>query len=275
MATNKTASSAKKSTSKKTSTSKVTTVKAVSAKKPSSTLFGLKLSRSPLLGSGIAEFVGTFLLAAGVLAAQGQPVLILFAAVGVALTVAAMSGAYLNPATTIAAWATRKMKASRALVYIVAQVLGAMLALVALNAFASAAPQPTGEAAMYGQAVAVYKSAAIPADHQLTVFFAELLGASLFGFAFAAALKQRDRLTSAFTFGLGLFAALMVAGFAASVVGASTILNPAVAVALQAVNFTNIWPFAIYIFATSLGALLGFILNDLLSVESDGDGRIA
>jgi hypothetical protein len=40
---------------------------------------------------------------------------------------------------------------------------------------------------------------------------------------------------------------------------------------LQAVNFNNIWPFAVYIFATSLGALVGFILNDLLSVESDGN----
>lgn len=275
MATKKSASSAKKSTSKKTSTAKVTTVKAVSAKKQTSSLFGLKLTRSPKLGAGVAEFVGTFLLAAAVIAGQGQPIIVLFAFVGIVLAVGALSGAHVNPAITIGAWVTRKISAARALIYIVAQVLGAMLALVVLSAFVNAAPEPTGEAALYGQqAVSLFKAAAIPEAHQWVVFFAELLGATIFGFAVAGALRQRDRLVGAFTVGIGLFLGLLIAGSGAAAVGATTILNPAVAVALQAVNFETIWPFAAYLFAASLGAVLGFVLSDLLSSESDG-GREA
>lgn len=269
MATKKSASS-KKSTSKKTSAAKVTTVKAVSAKKQTSSLFGLKLTRSPKLGAAVAEFVGTFLLAAAVIAGQGQPIIVLFAFVGIVLAVGALSGAHVNPAITIGAWVTRKISGLRALIYIVAQVLGAMLALVVLTAFVNAAPEPTGQAALYGQTVSLFKAAAIPEAHQWVVFFAELLGATIFGFAVAGALRQRDRLVSAFTVGIGLFLGLLIAGSGAAAVGATTILNPAVAVALQAVNFDTIWPFAAYLFAASLGAVLGFVLSDLLSVESDG-----
>ena len=114
MATKKTASAKKSVTNK--SSSKVTTVKAVSSKKPASTLFGLKLTRSPQLGAGVAEFVGSFLLAAAVIAGQGQPIIVLFAVVGVVLVVGGMSGAHINPAITIGAWATRKISGVRALV---------------------------------------------------------------------------------------------------------------------------------------------------------------
>ena len=268
MATKKSASSAKKSTSNKASARKVTTVKAVSAKKPTSSLFGLKLTRSPKIGAPVAEFVGTFLLAAAVIAGQGQPIIVLFALVGIVLAVGALSGAYVNPALTVAAWATRKMSGVRALTYVVAQVLGAMLALVVLTAFVNAAPEPTGQAALYGQTVSLFKAAAIPEAHQWVVFFAELLGATIFGFAFASALRQRDRVVSAFTVGIGLFLGLLIAGSGAAAVGATTILNPAVAVALQAVSFETVWPFAVYLLAASLGAVAGFVLNDLLSTET-------
>jgi aquaporin Z len=277
MATKKTASSAKKSTVKKTSpkttasTTKVTTVKAVPATKPAGSLFGLRLSRAPLLGAGIAEFIGTFLLAAAVIAGQGQPIIILFAIAGIVLTIGSLSGAHINPAITIGAWATRKIAGLRALVYIVAQVLGAMLALIVLNAFVAQAPEVSQQAAAFGQTTPqLFKAAAIPENKEWIVFLAEVLGATIFGFAVAAAFRQVERIAAAFTVGMGLFLALLVTGTAASAVSAATILNPAVAVALQAVNFETIWPFAVYLFGASLGALLGFILNDLLQVESDG-----
>lgn len=273
MATKKTASSAKKSAAKKTSpkSTKVTTVKAVSAEKPADTLFGLKMYRSPLLGAGLAEFVGTFMFAAAFIAGQGQPVIVLFALVGIVLAVGAMSGAHVNPAITIGAWATRKISGVRALVYIFAQVLGAMLAYVMLNAFVAAAPEVSAQAAAFGQtAPELFKAATIPADKEWAVFFAELLGTAIFGFAVAGALKAKDRIVGAFTVGLGLFLGLLIAGSAAAAIGGSAILNPAAAVALQAIDFKTIWPFAVYIFAASLGAMIGFVLNDLLSVESDG-----
>lgn len=274
MATKKPASSAKKLTTRKSST-KVTTVKAVSARRPASRLFGLNLTRSPQLGAGIAEFVGTFLLAAAFITGQGQPIIVLFALVGIVLAVGAMSGAHVNPAVTIGAWATRKISGLRALVYIVAQFLGAALALIVLNGFLNAAPEVSEQAAAMGQAAPqLFSAAAIPDANEWAVFFAELLGGTIFGFAVAGAFRQRDRIATAFGMGLGLFVALLIAGSATQLVGATSIINPAVAVALQAIDFASIWPVAVYFFATTLGAMVGFILNDLLSVESDG-GRDA
>ncbi len=280
MATKKTASS-KKSVAKvkaapsvapaKAKSTKVTTVKAVSATKPAGKLFGLRLSRAPLLGAGIAEFIGTFLLAAAFIAGQGQPIIVLFALVGIVLTVGALSGAHLNPAITIAAWATRKVKGARALVYVFAQILGAMLALVVLGSFVGQAPAVSDQAAQFGQAAPeLYKALAIPADKEWSVFFAELLGATIFGFVFAAALRQTERFAYAATIGFGAFVALLVTSSAAAVVSATVVFNPAIAVAIEAIDFSSIWPVAIYVFAAALGALIGFILNDLLQVESDG-----
>ncbi len=276
MATKKTASSAKKTSARKpapktTTKTNVTTVKAVSASKPTGQLFGFKLSRAPLLGAGVAEFIGTFLLAAAILAGQSQPIVVLFALVGIVLTVGALSGAHVNPAITIGAWVTRKVSGLRALVYIVAQVLGAMLALVILGLFIDQAPAVSEQAAMYGQtAPELFKIAALPESKELFVLGAEILGAAIFGFAVAAAWRQKDTISTAFTVGLGLFVALLITGSAASVISASTVLNPAVAVAVSAIDFKSVWPFAVYIFGASLGAVLGFILNDLLQVESDG-----
>ena len=269
MATKKTAS-AKKSMTKKTS-SNVTTVKAVSSKKSTSTLFGLKLTRSPQLGAGIAEFLGAFLLTAAVIAGQGQPIIVLFAIAGIALVVGGMSGAHLNPAVTLGAWATRKITGIRALVYIAAQLLGGALALVVLNGFISAAPEVGHQAAAYAQAApTLFKATAIPQGKEWAIFFAELLGASIFAFSVATAFRLKERSAAALSVGLGLFVALLIAGSAAQFVGGTAILNPAVAVGLQAINFNSIWPIAVYVFAASLGGVIGFILNDLLTVESDG-----
>jgi len=278
MATKKTASS-KKSVTKVKATSaptkakstKVTTVKAVSATQSSNRVSGFGGMQKPQVGAVVAEFVGAFMLAAAFIAGQGQPVLVLFALVGVVLALGAASGAHVNPAVTVAAWATRKVSAVRALVYVVAQVLGAMLALVVLNAFVSQAPEVSSQAAMLGQSASqeLFKATAIPNGKEWTVFFAELLGAAIFGFAVASARKQLTQLSKAFTVGLGFFLALLVAGSAAAAVSGVAILNPAVAVALQAINFSSVWPVAVYVLATVLGAIGGFVLNDLVNVNND------
>lgn len=269
MATKKPASSAKKPSKKKTST-KVTTVQAVSKTKPASKLFGLDMSRSPLLGAGLAEFVGTFLFAAAIIAGQGQPIIVMFALVGIVLAIGTFSGSHVNPLITIGAWATRKISGLRALIYVGAQFLGAALALVVLTQFVNAAPAVSEQAAAFGQqAPQLFTAAAIPEGKEWAVFFAELLGSTIFGFAVASALRKKENSATAFGVGIGLFVALLVAGSAAQLVGGSAIINPAVAVALQAINFETMWPAAVYFFAAALGGVLGFILNDLLNVESD------
>jgi aquaporin Z len=276
MATKKAASSAKKSTAKKSiankqNTTKVTTVKAVESRPTNMAASAIKkparfsFSRSPLIVALLAEFIGTFILAATIIAGQGQPILVFFALVGVVLAVGALSGAYVNPALTIGAWVTRRLDGKRALAYVVAQVLGAMLALVVLNMFVSAAPAaPAGD--MYNSgAPALFKAAALPAGKEWFVFFAEFLGTAIFGFAVANATREiKERTAAAFTVGLGVFLGLMVAGSAAAFIGASAILNPAIAVSLQAINFNSVWPLGVYLVGTSLGAVVGFVLYDLL-----------
>lgn len=276
MATKKAASSAKKSTVKKSNapkqtTTKVTTVKAVESRpamqaaSTSKRSVRFSLSRAPLVAALIAEFIGTFIFAAAIIAGQGQPILVFFALVGVVLSVGALSGAYVNPALTIAAWVTRRMPGLRALAYIVAQVLGAMLALVILNAYAHAAPAASPTEMYNGATNELFKAAALPGGKEWFVFFAEFVGTLVFGFAVAGATREKkERTAAAFTVGIGVFLGLMIAGSAAALIGGSAILNPAVAVALQAINFNSIWPIFVYVIGTTLGAVIGFILYDLL-----------
>ena len=282
MATKKAASTAKKSTVKKptaakqTST-KVTTLKAVESRPvrntaASSSAAGRKfgLMRTPIAAALIAEFIGTIIFAAVVVAGQGQPILALFALAGVVLGVGAISGGYVNPALVIAAWVTKRMTGMRALGYVVAQILGAMLALVVLNAFVNSVPAPATPDQFTG-APALFKAAAIPEGKELMILLAEFMGTLIFAFVVANAFREvRDRTTRAWTMGLGIFLGLMVAGSAAAFLGASAILNPAVAISLQAINFDNVWPIAIYAIGSILGAVAGFLLYDVVrKAETD------
>lgn len=282
MATKKAASNTKKSQSKKATsakqtTTKVTTVKAVeshpvvkAAATSRSSRKLLSFNRRPLVAALIAEFVGTFIFAATVIASQGQPILVFFALVGVVLTIGTLSGAYVNPALTVAAWVTRRMSALRALAFIVAQILGAMLALVVLNAYVNHAAAPSAD--MYGSAggaAQLFKASILPEGKEWLVLLAEVLGTAIFGFAVANATREKkERTAAAFTVGIGVFLGLMVAGSAAAFIGGSAILNPAVAVALQ-MNFLNVWTLAVYALGTTLGAVIGFALYDLLRTAED------
>lgn len=278
MATKKAASNAKKSQNKnataaKQTSTKVTTVKAVESRPvvrdaAVGSRRSFNFSRRPLVAALIAEFVGTFIFAATVIASQGQPILVFFALVGVVLAVGTLSRAYVNPALTIAAWVTRRMSALRALAYIVAQVLGAMLALVVLNAYVGNAAAPSSMD-LYGSGAQLFKASALPEGKEWLVLLAEVLGTAIFGFAVANATREkRDRTAAAFTVGIGVFLGLMVAGSAAAFIGGSAILNPAVAVALQ-VNFMNVWTLAVYALGSTLGAVIGFALYDLLRTAEE------
>ncbi len=265
MATKKAAPSVKKSTAKKPiKTTKTSTVKAVVATEPRA-LFSSPLKGMPVAAAIAAEFVGTFLFAGAIIAGQGQPIIILFALAGIVLLVGALSGAHLNPAITIGAWVTRKISGLRALGYIVAQILGALAALGILNAFISGAAEPTAGYA----AASLYQAAAIPAGKEWYVFFAEVLGATILGLVIATVIRTRaDRLASAFTAGLGIFVALLLAASAAAYVGGTAIINPAVAFSLNALKW-EMWPLAVYVLAPIVGGVIGFILHDVLNSQDE------
>ena len=275
MATKKTAASTRKTVKKpapsvkKTST-KVTTVKAASPARVSSRTARFRFSRAPLLTAAVAEFIGTFLLASIVLAASGQPLFVLFAVLAIVLTVGGVSGAHLNPALTIGALATRRITLVRAASYVVAQVLGALLALVVLNAFVSAAPEVSEQAQAFGQAAPSLFSAPELADgKQWTVLTAELLGSVILAFGVAAGLRNRaGSVAHALTYGGAIYVAALLAGTAANYVGATAILNPAVAGTLQALQF-DVWPILVYVVTPLVGGVLGFALNDLLRSDEN------
>jgi len=276
MATKKMAASTRKpakkpvSTAKKTTT-KVTTVKASAPAASPARSARFKFSRAPLLAASVAEFIGTFLLAAVVVAASGQPLFVLFAVLAAVLVVGGISGAHLNPALTIGALATRRITLVRAVCYVVAQVLGALMALVVLSGFVNAAPEVSEQAQAFGQAAPSLFSAPEIADgKEWTVLAAELLGTVILAFGVASAMRlgRAGDLHHAFGYGAALYVALLLAGTAANYVGASAILNPAFAGSLQALSF-DLWPILVYVVTPLVGGVLGFALSDLLKSESE------
>ena len=94
-----------------------------------------EISKPSFITAVVLEFIGTFLLAAAVIAGQGQPLVVLFALATIVLIAGKISGAHVNPLITVGAWATRRIGTAKALFYIVAQVLGAMIAFVILKCF--------------------------------------------------------------------------------------------------------------------------------------------
>lgn len=280
MATKKAASTKKsKPTTVKQTKTKVTTVKAVAAETtPTAPAYKARINklsnRTGMLGAYIAEFIGTFILAAVAVLSQGQPLFVGFALIAIVLTIGALSGSHVNPLITVGAWVTRKISGMRALGYVIAQILGALLAFVVVSAFVSAAPEVSSEAQMYGQqAATMFAASPIPEGKELYVFFAEMLGAAIFAFAVASAFRMRaeDSVGRALTVGLGLFAAITIAGVAISYVGGSAVVNPAIAFTLQAVTFTdafNLWAVLSYLIAPVVGGVIGFFLYDVIRSEA-------
>lgn len=277
MATKKAALTTKKTSASKFAAAKTTktTVTTAPASATTNTFVGYiqRSARSMTLWRALgAELVGTFLFAGVVIAGQGQPIFVLFALAGLVLMLGAISGAHVNPAITIGALVTRRIGWLRALGYIVAQCLGAALAYIVLSSFLGGAA-PAGAQSAYGQqaAPALFAAADIAklTGKEWYVFFAELTGTAVLGFAIANVTRElQDRVAAAFTAGLGIFVALMIAVSAASYVGATAIINPAVAIALHAYSWTTLWPFAIYAIAPVIGSILGFIVYDFLRGRS-------
>ena len=268
----------KKATSKKTTVkvvskeakSEATTSKKVVLKKKSNSIVE-QISKPKFIASVAAEFVGTFLLAAAVIAGQGQPLVVLFALTAIVLVIGATSGAHVNPLITVGAWATRRINSVKAVGYILAQILGSMLAFVVIKSFVDGAPALSEEAIMYGQqAPSMFTATAIPSGKEWFILFAELLGSAIFAFSVAHTTSNKNNNSTAVALGVGsgLFVAALIANSAATIVGGGAILNPAVAISLQAfsVEGTNtLWAIATYVGAALIGGIAGFAFSSLIS----------
>jgi len=274
MATKKAGSAAKKTTRSKSQSTKanVTTVKAASTERSvSRRRFNLGDKRTVLAAAVIGEFIGAFVLTSTYLVTKGEPLYMGFSLIALVLMVGTLSGAHLNPLVSVGAWVTRKLSHVRTLCYVVAQLLGAGAAYVVLSAFIGAYHTDASAASALGQAAPdVFKVTALTNDNHWYVFFGELLGATIFAFAFAGAWREKnDRVVKALQVGFGLFLAMLVAGVSLSYAGANVVVNPAIALAASAVDFGHVDWFAVaaYVVAPLVGGVVGYALRDAVEVK--------
>src|SRR5579864_7726068 len=81
----------------------------------------------------LGTFILTFIGAGSIIATQGGTLIVIALAHGIALAIAVtaamnISGGHTNPAVTLGMLSTRKISVQHAVVYIVAQVVGAIMA---------------------------------------------------------------------------------------------------------------------------------------------------
>lgn len=176
---------------------------------------------------------------------------------GAAVLVAAysighISGAHINPAVTIAAWATHRVERRKVAPYIIAQFIGASLAAFVHLAIWSSTPST------YSSAQDTFLGDTVPAAFGIgAALLVEVLGTAILVFTIFGATDKRSSPTAAGgTIGLVLAAVIWIFG---PISGAS--LNPArtfgptlASAAFSLTPFVTLW---IYIVGPILGALLG------------------
>lgn len=175
----------------------------------------------------VAEFIATFLLALIVIlsgtswiANLGIPVAFLVAvALGLAVyTVGSVSGAHLNPAVTVALASIKKISPQDAVSYVLAQLLGAIVALFAASFIAN-------------QELTV----ATPNTAMVTVIEAVGAFVLMWGIMSVVRGKTPDSASGLVIGGSLGFGVLIAMGL-----GSNGILNPAVALAVHSFNLANL-----------------------------------
>ncbi len=208
----------------------------------------------------LAEFIGTFVLALVVLNFSGNAVLAALVFMVLVLVFAPISGPNLNPALTVGLWAAKRLNGSRAVSYLVAQVLGAMLALVVANAFIPEVINPITGQATRGQ---LFTAQALPTETAKLWRTAGVEAIGMFVFALGAAsayMSRRGLMAKAFTLGGSLlFGLLLLQG--------SPMLNPALALSVQALKW-SLWPLTVYVAVPLVSAALAMLLWRALQKDS-------
>jgi len=185
----------------------------------------------------IAEFIGTFILALGVLTVGKSSLdLPFFVSVTAGLVVASMmllfgriSGAQLNPAITLGLLSIKRISAKRAAVYIVTQLVGGVSAYYLFAYFSGQRWHSTGQ-------------------FEMKLFVGEVIGTFLFSLGWATVAYQKlEAAKAAVVVGFSLTLALLAMSSAGVVM-----LNPAVAVSLRS------WVWGSSVLGPLIGAVLGF-----------------
>lgn len=198
------------------------------------------------LNKYIVEALGTAVLALTVgLSLKGvfpvsTPVLAGLVLVLFVNTVGHVSGTHLNPAVTVGAFLLKKISSRDAVMYVVAQFIGGIVALVVTNT-------------VYPGAFS-FGSTGVPAP---SVAFAEILGTAVFTFGIASVVfgKIHDHMQ-----GIIIGGSLVLGIALASFIGSAGLLNPAVALGVGSLN-------VFYLLAPVVGSALGMLAYKKLCVE--------
>lgn len=191
----------------------------------------------------MAEFLGTGVLTLTVLAVSKSTIGIpYFVSIAAGLAIAAgtlvfggVSGAHFNPVITLGLWSIRKVKTAPAIVYVAAQLLGAVAAYYLFTYFINQTWHNVGK-------------------FEGRILVAEAAGAFIFSLGWAAAVFHRlETSKAAAVVGISL-----VLGVLVSSAGAGGIINPAVALGVRS------WVWGTYVLGPVLGSIIGFNLYSLL-----------
>lgn len=191
----------------------------------------------------LAEFVGTFALAFAVLASingilptVATPIIAALTLGLFVMSVGGISGTHINPGVTLGLFSIKKINAATAVAYIIAQVAGAMAALGVMNL-------------VLDGIVAQVASA----DADIRTLAAEAIGMAVFTFGVAAAvLNKNEGATAGFLVGGSLLLGIIFAS-----VASNGVLNPAVAWAIDSINWS-------YILGPIIGAIVGMNLYSFI-----------
>lgn len=191
----------------------------------------------------IAEALGTFTLTLAVaLSLAGSfplatPILAALVLGLFVYTIGHVSGTHINPAVTIGAWSIGKIATLPAVFYIIAQFVGATLALVL--------------------AKSMLTPLALVVSDTSRIALAEAIGMALFTFGIASMVYGKTPGTlSGVVVGTSLLGGIALA----SLLGSNGVLNPAVALGIGSFNL-------MYIAGPILGSVIGMQLYKILATK--------
>ncbi len=239
-----------------------------------------------IIGALIGEIIGTGLVTAVALTlGLTNPLYLVFSYIGITAAVFALSGAHINPIITAGMMASRRVSAIRGVLYIIAQLLGAWLGFMIINAFYNAGIASGNITAETMMLPTLTSADSLNATTEGFSFFwaitlVEFIGAIIIAFFFARALEfKRGAFTFAAVVAGGIFFAFLFAYLiAAKFLGINpdatpiNIMNPAAAfmyglLPSNAEGFDalmgQLWPMlTTYVIFPVLGGVLGFYLSD-------------
>lgn len=236
----------------------------------------LTIFKTPKIwGALLGEVIGTAFVAMFMLTLGIQPLYIIFGLTCIYVAIVGISGAHFNPLITAGMMATRRMSAIRGVLYMLAQLLGAWIGALIVNAFRLGG----------GGAIEAITMAEISGDSFWAVAFVELLGAFVIAFCFARALRYARR--QPLTFGLTVASGITLAVIFGLIISQSYFglsnsftFNPVVSLMYQilpnsAEGFGELAQLAglalsAYVIIPMIGGIIGFFMSDIASRLSNG-----